>query len=72
MPDPAAKYASILELLACGNLKVSEIHLSHLQYTKEEDSLLSFSPSEHETSQVYAEAVQAVTKPSVQTWRLVA
>lgn len=34
VPDPAAKYASILELLACGNLKVSEIHLSHLQYTR--------------------------------------
>ena len=55
VPDPAAKYASILELLAYGNLKVSEIHLSHLQYTKEEDSLLSISPSEQETGQVCAE-----------------
>lgn len=55
VPDPPTKYASILELLAYGNLKVSEIHLSHLQYTKEEDSLLSFSPSEHETGQVCAE-----------------
>lgn len=65
VPDPAAKYASILKLLAYGNVKVSEIQLSHLQYTKEEDSLLSFSPSEHETSQVCAEAVQALSPSPV-------
>lgn len=55
VPDPAANYASILEPLAYGNLKVSEIHLSHLQYMKEEDSLLSFFPSEDETGQVCVE-----------------